>query len=157
MREKLAWAEAHGVEPPAFVRQAAAAEGWNEPRRRDRDSAAESPKCGCCRSGTCSHAEKHAPAPGCCTPAKPSGVADRSSPPNANAAKDAPVRWVVGVMARQCRGYGSELPGLLPPGVPAAAPLTWTPALDCTGRSLPSDRLVTTRPVCPPTPPPRPV
>jgi hypothetical protein len=61
MREKLAWAEANGVEPPAFVREAAAREALADASSWSHDNGAccaEKHCCCCCKCGAAHCDEK---------------------------------------------------------------------------------------------------
>ena len=128
LEEKLEWAEANGVEPPAHVR----------PLVESRRAAPKKPAACCCEAGGCSEAPT--PEPSCCSkePA-PEGVA---------------VRWVVGLFAKKCRGDGPA--GLFDaePAVPPEAifehirPLPLVSAIDCPRRAVSASHV-------PPTPPPR--
>jgi hypothetical protein len=128
-REKLAWAEANGVDVPEFVRARAAAEC---------DGSAA-----CC----CCAADKPGDCPHCRAIKKPSTRAASKS--------DAKVGWVDGTLLRQCRGAGPfgtlGAASALPP--PPAA--TWAFAWVSTGWFPFLDLSPLTRYHRPELPPPR--
>jgi hypothetical protein len=134
LEQKLAWAEARGIEPPAHVRPAVET-------RKAAAAAAKPKKKPCCSE------EKDTEPHACCE-------AGRHTEPEP-AAKSGGVRWVAGIFAQKCRGGGAA--GLLhpEPAVPPALPATRPAA-----RS-PRDFAPATTPVIvftshrPPTPPPR--
>jgi hypothetical protein len=135
MQEKLAWAEANNVEPPAFVREAAVREQEIEAT----DSAGACPCCRCCKTPV-AHGDCDA-----CTP-------DKSEAPTCAEHES---RWVLVMLAARCQGQGPL--GLLGrvPSLPAAAPfilVIFLEALDdiCLG-------LGRCEPIAhaPPVPPPR--
>jgi len=128
--EKLAWAEAHQVEPPPEA-QTAATQGWNTPRQRDREdpSAGKQAKTSCCGG----HGADQPPSP-----------AERS--------KTSP--WILGMWSQQCQGLSSSWllgePVSAPPPLIRwsydASPVCWLQSCNPPGTSA--------VPV-PPTPPPR--
>lgn len=127
--EKLAWARAHHVEPPAEV-VAEAERGWCAPRLRDREAAkaaGEEPcACACCKKKE----------------SKP------AAPPKQGAT------WVVGMMARGCGGHGTDWlggPASFPPPPPTDWHFEWTPVCWL----APADALSFILSQAPPAPPPR--
>lgn len=133
LEEKLAWAEARGIEPPAHVR--ATVEGRKAARLKEKQKA----KSACCA--------KHAKLSCCETPSEPAGEPATASAP--------PVRWVSGVFVQKCRGDGPA--GLLKIEVsipPAHAPDVRAARPDCGGVAA-FDVYPFPTPVRPPIPPPR--
>jgi hypothetical protein len=137
-QEKLAWAKAHGITPPAYAERPAA-QGWHTARLRDREQA---------ETTTCACAQHRPDAKGCCETA--SRPVEKSSTKASTGS-----RWVVGVAALRCRGLTSlwlSAGAVLPP--PATA--SWCPywplagTLEVAGIAAP--RLAQR----PPAPPPRP-
>lgn len=132
LEEKLAWAEANGVEPPAHVRPAV------EARRH----APKKPKRDCCRD------TGDTPAAACCE--QPAGC-DASQPQTTSTASSG-VKWVLGVFAKKCHGLGPDALSLLDPVVFPAPVLSQKP--EPTSFDWPaSERLISTS-VPPPVPPP---
>lgn len=136
MREKLAWAEEHGVTPPDYVVLAAVEE------------AAEDEPGSCCdRSegevARCCSKKRERPECGCCS-AKSEPIATDGEC-MASVAHDAAVEWVIGIHAQKCQGLslswvttGAVLP---PPGrieLPAeSSPPAWyVPAATCLWQSI---------------------
>jgi hypothetical protein len=134
--EKLVWAQAHQVEPPAEA-QAAASQGWNEPRKRDREKQpAQETKASCC-SGHCAD---HSPAPA--TPSNKPAEPTRTS------------KWVLGMWAQQCRGGTTSW--LLGEPVSAPPPLVhWSYDASPVCWLRPSYQSPSSAALVPPTPPPR--
>jgi len=89
--EKLAWARANRVEPPAYA-AAKSNGGWNEPRQRDQEVKATSNRpnnCGHCAS--CGESAK------------------RKEPRKATTGDRARTQrgsWLIGLSARRCQGQG---------------------------------------------------
>jgi hypothetical protein len=132
IEQKLAWAEANGIEPPAHVR----------PLVESRRSRPAPRKRSCCSEAD------HPDVPSCC-----------AEPPEAKKpdTTDAPVRWVVGVFARTCRGEGPAGPLQSDPViVPDPIPIV-PDQPDRIGHPAPRSDRATPVPHSPPTPPPRPV
>ncbi|HEX4000388.1 MAG TPA: hypothetical protein VHX65_17690 [Pirellulales bacterium] len=104
MREKLAWAEAHGIEPPAFVREAAAEEARADAANSALHDALRGKKhcCSCC-CGNCQRAISAAPA----APQKPS--AESLPPPDGKS--------VIFLMALGC--HGQSVLSILAQALPA--------------------------------------
>ncbi len=132
MREKVAWARAHGIEPPEFVCQAAAAEEALESRVADVST--EAPTATCCQAAADLPAAKKSCC--CCQHAAPS-----HETPSAPIRQPATKGWVIGMLAAQCQGYGplgllSAVPSL--PATPPASPLL--PLECCDTIRLSSDR-----------------
>jgi hypothetical protein len=136
--ERLAWAQAHDVEPPASVREASAA-GWHSVRLRDQESHATCAACEsrspCCARSSAGHA--------CCDskPARPSSLSRNP-------------RWVPGLAALQCQGQCTlwiNGGAVLPP----APQLTWKPFWPLVGRLAAMSTSPSCLPHLPPDPPPR--
>jgi hypothetical protein len=99
--ERLAWAEANRIEPPAFVR-AEVGGGWNLPRRRDANLNGNDQvvcpkeesigKSRCCR---CSSPD---------AASSPTTSLSKTSPPGS----EGKTSFAIGVSARQCQGLASE-------------------------------------------------
>lgn len=160
LEEKLAWAEANGVEPPKHVRSLVKARSCR-PVSPEKQS--------CCQesepSATCAECAAVASAPcsdgSCCQSvgtAKCSHCPAQSEPkhPDANSFTKQPgVRWVVGLFAQKCRGEGPA--GLLQLDFSIVSELI--PVLlvqpDCSDFIRPSSDRATPRSIRPPTPPPR--
>lgn len=170
LEEKLAWAEANGVEPPEHVR----------PLVESRRSRPAPLKRKSCCSGTESASalsvkaqptccEKRKPGATCCNNQSPcEATADAECPQCASKAKSnccekkakllhkqSSVRWVVGIFAQKCRGDGPigwlKLELLTLPA-PASATLADQPSVDI----IPlHDQFAMSVPHSPPTPPPR--
>jgi hypothetical protein len=129
-RQKLAWAEAHGVTPPTFVVAAAAGEQDASPRAAS--------CCGGKRSAACGKL-----ASSCCTATSP--VADDSA---------VVLDWVLAIEARRCQGQAEQWLALGALSLPPAG-ATWTPENPCCGElQAASPRLVGVL-SAPHTPPPR--
>ena len=162
MCEKLAWAEAHGIEPPAFVREAAAQEVAEAAASR------HGPTVKCCATGRCNEdgaccaCSRH-PAPGELNAAKrASSLAGDQQP---TAVERAPAeartriersRWIVWIVALGCQGNNVRDALLASPGLPASLHF----CISIQARSLDQPfQGVTNTPVAalfaPPVPPPR--
>lgn len=130
LEEKLAWAEAAGIEPPAHVRPLV------EARKKQRTHAAKSGDC-------CS--QKHCAADACCHEEKATEPASESQE----------VRWLVGAFTQKCRGEG---PAGLVSLEPSVRPDSTFDHLNEPERAgVVPDRPIRpfTAPRLPPTPPPR--
>jgi hypothetical protein len=175
LQERLAWARANGVEPPAFVRQLAQSATSVSPRPAtpescccDHSEPAAEAAGGCSASGDCmssAHTEstQPLPAPAEATPPCPHCVAKSPARPSccqqpkaSTTSTDSGVRWTVGLLAHKCRGEG--LAGLFQ--LKAAVVSDWAAA-----RCVDLDRgepvvVAVTHLIsiahAPPTPPPRP-
>jgi hypothetical protein len=176
LEEKLAWAEANGIEPPAHVRPTIEA-------RKSRPAPALKRKKSCCsedgsreapapavvapaprsvEKSCCAREVKQpaapdcptcvptAPAKACCdTPAEPSR---EDAPP---AEKRSGVRWVAAFAAQKCRGeQPSGLLQLEPAVVPVLTPVALAAPEPLAHPAPHSDRTASTSHL-PPTPPPR--
>jgi hypothetical protein len=133
LEEKVAWAEARGVEPPAHARAIVAARK-TPPKPK--------PKKSCCAGH-----EK----PSCCQ-----GAGECPAEPAAATAPAAPaVKWVVASFARKCRGEGHavllKMQVSVPPA-PASEVRTPRPACGCVAAFDADPFLSFARP---PIPPPR--
>ena len=125
MQEKLAWAEAHHIEPPAYVREEAEREARESKRTRE-----TCPACGHCsqRSGPTSQtgsvcaagSAERASCPNCAKQASPRAEL-RQTPQQGKVPEPQPLstRWVVWIMALGCQGHDAL--GLLAhsPALPA--------------------------------------
>ena len=91
MQEKLAWAEAHHIEPPAYVREEAQREAREATKKRSACC-----QCGnCARSGCAACAAKAAQA-------SPSATKPNNDRPDNSLPR--PVGWVCWIMALGCQG-----------------------------------------------------
>lgn len=168
LEEKLAWAEANGIEPPVHVR----------PLVESRKARRATPKKSCCSesssgpeqsisssSSCCGHGQ---PAGSPCCSQKPHEAEPKSECPDCNPkpgsqgcekrsppASGSGVRWIVGIFAQKCRGEGPArifqldpvtVSDLTPTLVVGPEPVDWV--------ALRSDRLAPSS-HRPPTPPPR--
>jgi hypothetical protein len=72
----------------------------------------------------------------------------------AGRAKPAQTKWVLGMLARKCRGQGSDW---LSSGavLPAPLPIVWQPCIACVGNVFSFDALFVPPKLAPPLPPPR--
>jgi hypothetical protein len=125
--EKWAWAEAHGVVPPAYAERPRG-QGWCTPRLRDREES-----CGSCRA--CGK----------------SGAVPGMKPSDEGAVRP---RGVIGITALRCRGLSTWWVGtgiVLPPPHSAGRELP-APALDGVWDSATA---APHSPATPPDPPPR--
>jgi hypothetical protein len=135
LEEKLAWADANGVEPPAQVRPQVESRKANPtpPKKKpccceagaeEGTQPTESPSCcpkadgeatpSCCgqSTGCCDRPSPECPACAAKTSAK---CCEKKAPP---AGDESGVRWVVGIFARKCRGEGPAGLMKLDPSVP---------------------------------------
>ncbi len=125
-KEKVAWANAHQVEPPAAV-VVEANKGWSSPRLRDQHTAKKRPCCAKC---------------------------SKPAPEAAPAAALKTITWVAGIAARHCQGQ-SELWLSGGAAVPPPAPLTWAFEWTPAGRLAPADPAFSSFGTSPSPPPPR--
>ena len=114
LEQKLEWADARGVEPPASARAAADARKATPPKK---------PKRPCCRGED----EAALPVAACSGP-----TCDREAVAVEDAADDTlTVLWVAGVRAQKCRGEGPagllKLDPAVPPATAPVAPLALEP------------------------------
>jgi hypothetical protein len=136
--EKMAWAEAHQVQPPAAATRLACANGWNVPRLRDQEHQApptQTTKAPCC-SGHGAATESAA------------------TPPPSAKPLERTTRWVIGMQAQQCRGLGI----LWLSGEPVSAPpplIEWCHETSPVCWLQPSCQRTVATVLVPPTPPPR--
>lgn len=135
IEEKLAWAEANGIEPPRHVRALVES-------RKQRPSAAraENRCCECaksCESGPADSTIESASCYGsksksegnnhdsCCTTQSErscphcSGGADKPTVKR-NSDRPSSIHWILGIFARKCRGIGPDSFGQMVPGIPAS-------------------------------------
>jgi len=140
--EKSAWAEAHGIEPPAYADRPTD-QGWNGPRLRDQADGRAHPatKCSKCQSATSSTGQRKAKQ--CCQAA----TQDQDNP--------ATTHWTPGVSARHCRGLSTVwvYAGAVPPPSPRTDGKPFEPEVE---RILYRDTSCSPEPAIPPDPPPRP-
>jgi hypothetical protein len=125
--EKVAWAQAHQVEPPPAA-QTAAVQGWNVPRQRDREaqSAGKQAKTSCC-----GHSADQPPA-------------EQSKTST----------WILGMWSQQCQGLSSSW--LLGEPVSAPPPLIhWSYDASPVCWLQPCNQPAISAVPVPPTPPPR--
>ncbi len=131
LEQKLVWAEANGIEPPAHVRPLVES-------RKTRPAPRKKKPC-------CAEPERPEASSCCSDPAEPGGAKKPAGG----------VRWVAGVFAQKCRGGGA---GGVVQTDPAVAPDSTPVAPDRPERprhpAPRSDRATPTR-HAPPTPPPR--
>jgi hypothetical protein len=129
LEEKLAWAEARGIEPPEHVR----------PLVAERAAVKKAKSC-------CSKPKKHS----CCSEHEPKACSEELPEPPAPKLK-----WVVSVFAQKCRGDGPagllEVEASIAPVLPSA-PREPRPARDF---DRPTDTPVCFTSFRPPIPPPR--
>lgn len=95
LEEKLAWAEANGVEPPAHVRPAV------EARRH----APMKPKKDCCRESSGTPVAACCEQPFGCDASKPQTASDELKQPPTDSSG---IGWVLGMSAKKCRGFGPD-------------------------------------------------
>jgi hypothetical protein len=110
MREKLAWAEANGVEPPAFVREAAAREALADSSTPPNDHcvSCEDKYCCCCCKSQSSHDEKQ----NCCNKncekhSSVSAVLSASKKPTNEPVRQPGGKSIILLMALGCQGQSS--------------------------------------------------
>ena len=171
IEEKLAWAEANGVEPPEHVRPLVESRKARPKTPKKKSCCSESepapepsvsappmccaktkPAATCCSEKSACEATPDAECPHCAAKAKPN-CCDKTKAPTPDS--ESGVRWVVGIFAQKCRGEG-------PAGLfqldPAVAPdLTSFPLAEPERGghvALGSDRTISVT-HSPPTPPPR--
>jgi hypothetical protein len=125
LEEKLAWADANGIEPPSHVRPTVAA-------RKSRSRPA------CCRAAGACDAKPHGTCPSC--------AAEKKIEPG--------VQWAVAFRAQKCRGEGPLGLFTLPPTI-VPKPPSGCLAAETTGLApgYVATRIITSS--RPPTPPPR--
>src|SRR5262249_43664149 len=146
--ERLAWAEAHHVEPPAYAERPAA-RGWQTVRLRDELAA---------REGS-THCAQCATPPTCLTcdaPASRSCCSKDSTRSEASRHSERPARtpWMLGVAELRCQG-GATLWVSAGAAVPPPALLMWTDSLLASDWLSPWNASALPRPLIPPDPPPR--
>jgi hypothetical protein len=126
--EKTAWAQAHQVQPPP---EAQTAQGWNQPRQRDRE---QHGKASCCGG-------HH-------------GADQAGTPDSKPAERTKTTTWVLGMMSQQCGGASTSW--LL--GEPVSAPpalVSWTYDASPVCWLQPCNDPPTSAALVPPIPPPR--
>ena len=128
LEQKLAWAEARGIEPPPHVRPLVAAR------------AAKKAKPACC-----SKPKKSA----CCSAHEPADAPHEDEPPAPK------LKWVAGIFAQKCRGESPS--GLLEVAASVAPDLSSAPREPRPAREFdrPTDTHVRSATFPPPIPPPR--
>jgi hypothetical protein len=174
LEEKLAWADANGIEPPDHVRPLVAS------RKARPSPLGQKNHAGCC-SETAQHEEapstattssccrQDAPLDARCCPDDNGGSEESRSDCPACAAKaslesckkrlstDRPgVRWVVGMFARKCRGEGPAGLFQLEPAVFPELTSYWLTDRPVVSTLTDCPQWLTSTSHCPPTPPPRP-
>jgi hypothetical protein len=129
--ERLAWAQAHDVEPPAYAEKPQA-QGWSTVRLRDRVE--EKTECSCEK---CASRER---ARACCKdePVKKKG----------------PSRWTLSWAARRCQGLSTTWVNM-GAVLPAPPTVTWRPFWPLAGRVFCGDLSFLPAPTILPDPPPR--
>lgn len=140
--QRRAWAEAHGVTPPAYA--VLAPRGWDtRPQRKPAPA-----KCDLCATvaAECEGCER--PAPSCCK------INPKSNPAEAKSKATPTWRWRIGITVFRCRGIslfwlqgGSALP---PPPIVA-----WLPAFPLVDQVNDGSARPLRLPHVPPKPPPR--
>ena len=121
MREKLAWAKANGVEPPAYVREAAAEEERAEAANAKLHATicGKISSCGCCQKSA-SRGDDAKCISGCCDRHQPAAAAasrPASDKPVADTAPRAAGKSVILLMALGCQGH--SLLSILAKSLPA--------------------------------------
>jgi hypothetical protein len=142
-KEKLAWAEAHGIPVPAYA-ETPDTGGWHNIRLRDREACANC--CCACRSGASSSV---APAVELCSCRGPSRAA-----PAQTTVKGARVSWVLGFTALGCQGASTHWVsgGAVTPPPPV---VNWRPLRPLLERFSHAGNAAERLPSSPPDPPPR--
>jgi hypothetical protein len=165
MREKLAWAEEHGVEPPEFVREAAAKEAaeMSTAHHGDGDSCDVEHTRQCDADGGCCACCAHHAALLRLPTAEPTAPAHRansvSAPMIQRSTIQKPVegsRWTIWIVALGCQGHGILESLLATPSLPAILPVFFGDAprsLDRPSGAGPGTTAVVF--FSPPVPPPR--
>jgi hypothetical protein len=116
MRERLAWAEANGIEPPAFLREAAAREALANASGPPNDHAKAREEKPCCCCGNCKARSVMAPTNRACTTCEKTGATTRVAP--IRMAPNGRTRSIVLLMALGCQGQ--DLVSLLAQSLPFA-------------------------------------
>lgn len=140
LEEKIAWAEANGVEPPEHARVLVAS------RKADVPKAGSSPKC-------CESESTDSTCPSCCSDHVPAARHGANCKPTPRS--EVGVNWVIGIFAQKCRGEGPWglmqqdpcLPAEIVPGVQPSLVVVEQFEVDCV-------RAIRV-PAIPPAPPPR--
>jgi hypothetical protein len=138
LEEKLAWAEASGIEPPAHVRPLVESRRSAPPQNEP-----------CCRGTQGCHEPSDHNCPACTAKCSEKGCE------NKNGAYQPRVRWLLGLFRQKCRGEGPaafQLPPTVLPNasgriLPVAEPAGHVVSLDCRVIST-SDRPLTPPPRC---------
>jgi hypothetical protein len=129
LEEKLAWAEANGIEPPAHVRPLIAARKSHPPPAKKKSCCSKAPA-------------TSEPVPKCCERKKP-------------APQQPAVRWVIGFAHQKCRGEGpAGLLQLAPTVVADTNPIPLAEP-ECVGHVAPRSDRFSSLSDPPRTPPPR--
>lgn len=144
--ERLAWAEARGITPPAYAEKPATS-GWHSVRQRDQAGGTDSPA-GCCR---CCQAKVYSARPSLTvesflTPSNRCRPSSSTSPQTP--------RWVCGLSVLRCQGLTtlwSATGAVLPPPTPFA----WQRECPFVGRVAVAMVHQTVCSFAPPIPPPR--
>ncbi len=170
LEEKLAWAEANGVEPPEHVRQLVESRGSRSvlPKKKSCCSEAEpaatpsttaqptccgtrKPVATCCDDPSVCEATADTECPHCAAKANTSCCEKKALARE----KESGVRWVVGIFAQKCRGHGpTGFFQLDPAVVPELKPIHLSEPERSDHVALRSDRIISVT-HSPPTPPPR--
>jgi hypothetical protein len=140
MRQKVAWAEEHGISPPVYAVQMAEAE----------KSQVEKERCSVSHKSCCSGKELETPT--CNHESRPTTIHKASSDRNTSTPHKH-VGWVPGVFAQKCRGDGFGELGLLNIGIPPSLPVSWILESVCVELCMSPNQiaiLLTTRPHLPP-------
>jgi hypothetical protein len=134
--ERLAWAQEHHIEPPAYAEKPRP-QGWRTVPLRGQAEG----QTACCT--TPGHASST-----CCS-AEPSRPAKDPAP-------KAGSRWILGLAALHCQGTPTQwlLSGA---ASPPPIPLDWNPGWPLVGRVQTRDPFASSYPLRPPDPPPRPL
>jgi len=143
--QKLAWARDNQVEPPASLLATLEhlAKGHSKPATSNAAKASSKN----CQMAACGDREGRAPG-GCCSAKK------RTAEPRSAKRTGSSVEFVIGSLARQCRGQVDSwcsVGAVLPPPAVVAWQFDWTVA----ARLSESSPLLLSRDLAPPSPPPR--
>ncbi|MFO0823955.1 MAG: hypothetical protein U0792_12735 [Gemmataceae bacterium] len=164
LEEKLVWADAQGIQPPAHVRpmvearrvsvqpkKACCSHSEPEPQAKPPHSCCDKKAAKSCCTATKTETPKVKPACSHCE-------AQTSS--ESHEAKDSPkgpsrTQWVAGVYAHKCRGDGSVALFELDPAVVTDLNPVLIDAPERAQHGVPRSERATSTPRLPPTPPPR--
>ncbi|MBN9120590.1 MAG: hypothetical protein J0I06_15795 [Planctomycetes bacterium] len=131
LEQKLAWAEAQGIEPPEHVRPMVEA-------RKARKAKAKPKSC-------CAKSEK----PSCCSAPEPAEPKHEGEPPAP------PVKWVAVMFAQKCRGESPVGLFDVEAGVAPVLPIARREPRQVPAFARPADTHARSTSFRPPTPPPR--